>query len=415
MRVLHVLDSSLPRVAGYSSRTKAILENQAALGFEPVAATGLRQPPSALDQEMIGGVLHHRTRAPAAFARLEGASGAREIAEMAILGRRLYDIAHGAGFDLFHAHSPLLCGVPARAVSSRLDLPCVYEIRAFWEDAAVDQGKGSEHSLRYAAIRALETRLCRGMDAVVALCEGIRRELVSRGLPEERIFVVPNGVDVERFVPRPRDEALAARFGLQGKIVIAYIGTLFRFEGAQMLLEALSRITRERSDVRGLIVGYGEAEEALRSEHARLGLGDRVVITGKVEPSEVAGFYTLADVLCYPREQRRITELTTPLKPLEAMSMGKAVVASDVGGLSELIDDGATGLLFHAGDVEDLTNTLLLITRDAILRRRMGEEARAHVVTNRSWRVIAARYREVYEAARAQHARRKSARPAQAA
>ncbi len=250
-------------------------------------------------------------------------------------------------------------------------------------------------------MRALETRLCRSVDAVVTICDGLRRDLVARGLPEDRLFIVPNGVDTERFTPRPRDQELAHDLGFHGKSVIAYVGTLFRFEGVRLLLEALGRLCDARDDVRGLVVGHGEAEDELRDLPERLGLAGRVVLTGKVPPAEVARYYTLADVLCYPRERHRITELVTPLKPLEAMSMGKAVVGSDVGGLRELIDDGDTGFLFRAGDAVALADILARVIGDADLRHRTGARARAHVVGRRDWHKLAGRYLEVYDAAAA--------------
>jgi PEP-CTERM/exosortase A-associated glycosyltransferase len=282
-------------------------------------------------------------------------------------------------------------------VAHHLGLPSVYEIRAFWEDAAEQRGQGRRGSLRYNAVRTLETALSTRVDAVVTLCEGLRQDLLARGVPPSRLFLVPNGVDVERFTPAPRDPDLEARLGLRGKTVIAYVGSLFRFEGIPLLLRALARLARD--DVRGLILGHGEAEEEIRDSLARLGLEGRVTFLGKAPPAEVARYYTLADILCYPRLRHRITELTTPLKPLEAMAMGKAVVASDVGGLRELVDDERTGLLFRAEDLESLVATLRRVVDVAELRRRLGEEARAHVVAERSWRQLAGRYREVYAAA----------------
>jgi glycogen(starch) synthase len=400
MRVLHVLDRSLPLVSGYTARAAAILAHQAALDADPVALTGARQGP-AEKREMVGGVVHHRTPMPAALAGARRVPVLREAVEMPALGRRVLELHREDPFDLIHAHSPVLCGLPAHAAARRLGLPSVYEVRALWEDAAADQGKGGPGSARYAVARALETHLVRHTPAVVAICEGLRRDIVGRGVPGDRVFVVPNGVDTARFSPLPRDEALAHRLGLHGKLVVAYLGTLFRFEGVALLLHALRRLVDARAEVRGLIVGGGEVEAELRALHADLDLGDRVVLAGRVPPGEVERYYTLADVLCYPRDRHRITELTTPLKPLEAMSMGKAVVASDVGGLRELVNDGETGFLFRAGDAAHLEAVLTRVVDDPDLRRRAGERARAHVVAERDWRKITARYREVYAAAMA--------------
>jgi glycogen synthase len=412
MRVLHVLDASLPIVAGYTSRAAAILDAQGRLGFDAIALTGARQP-SPVDRELVSGVLHHRTRMPAEGepgARLARTPGVREAMEMIALGRRVLDVHRRSPLDVIHAHSPVLCGLPAHAAARRLGVPSVYEIRAFWEDAAADQGRGAEGSARYGAIRAIETALCRRADAVIALCDGIRGDLIERGIPDDRIFVVPNGVDPARFTPRARDESFADRFGFRGKTVIAYIGKLFRFEGVERLLEALSRLTARDDRIRGLVIGYGEAESDLKKCHERLGLGGRVVLAGKVAPDEIAACYALADILCYPRERGRLTELTTPLKPLEAMSMGKAVVVSDVGGLLELVRDVDTGLVFPAGDTGALVHTLARLAEDAGLRARLGDRARAEVVRARSWTAIASRYRAAYEVAMDRSSRRLGAR-----
>jgi PEP-CTERM/exosortase A-associated glycosyltransferase len=397
MRILHVLDRSLPTVAGYTTRTASILEGEAAMGLVPRAVTSVREGGGA--SEFIGGVEHLRTQPPEVLALLEGAPLLREAVEMAALGRRILAIHREEPFELIHAHSPILCGLPAHAAARRLAVPSVYEIRAFWEDAAEQRGQGRRGSARYAAIRALETRLCRSVDAVVTICEGLRRDLVARGVPADRLFLVPNGVDTARFTPAPRDEALAESLGFRGKSVVAYIGTLFHFEGVKLMLEALGRLGDARDDVRGLVIGQGEAEPELRELCERLGLAGRVVITGKVPPADVLRYYALADVLVYPRERHRITELVTPLKPLEAMSMARAVVASDVGGLRELVRDGETGLLFRAGDAEALAGALARVIGDADLRRGLGARGRAWVTAERAWAKLAARYLDVYAAA----------------
>lgn len=397
MRVLHVLDRSLPTVAGYTARSAAILEHQAALGLSPRALTGVRE--GGGEPLTVRGVEYLRTDPLDVLGFLDGAPLAREALEMLALGRRILELGAEGRFDVVHAHSPVLCGVPAHVAARRLGVPSVYEIRALWEDAAEQRGQGRRGSARYAAVRAVETRLCRRADAVVTICEGLRRDLVARGLPADRLFVVPNGVDAARFGPRPRDLDLEARLGFQNKSVIAYIGTLFHFEGVAVLLSALSRLCDARDDVRGLIVGQGEASAELAQAIVARGLEGRVTMVGKASPEEVQRYYALADVLCYPRLRHRITELTTPLKPLEAMCMGKAVVGSDVGGIAELVRDGETGILFPAGDEEALSGTLARLVGDSDLRRRLGAEARARVIEERDWKKLATRYLDVYAAA----------------
>ena len=155
MRVLHVLDASLPIVAGYTARSASILEAQSALGFEPAALTGLRQT-SLIDRERISGILHYRTAVPEGLGRLSQTPLAREAVEMGLLARRALQIYRENPYDVIHAHSPVLDGLPALAVARHVGVPSVYEIRAFWEDAAADQGKGLEGSARWRAIHALD-------------------------------------------------------------------------------------------------------------------------------------------------------------------------------------------------------------------------------------------------------------------
>jgi glycogen synthase len=408
VKVLHVLDRSLPIVAGYTARAHSILEHQAALGLEPRALTGVRQGTADLGAARIAGATYERTPSPHALAQLRAVPALGEAFEMLALGSRILAVHREAPVELIHAHSPVLCGLPAVLAARRLGVPVVYEIRAFWEDAAEYSGRGRRGSPRYAATRALETHLASSVDVVVAICEGIRRDLVARGISGDRVAVVPNGVDAARYVPKPRDEAIADRYRFRDKIVVAYIGSLFRFEGVHTLLHALRRMLATRDDVRGLIVGAGEAETELREQHHRLGLGDKVVLTGSVPPAEAERLYTVTDVLAYPRERHRLTELVTPLKPLEAMSMGKAVVGSDVGGLLELIQHEETGLLCHAGSVAELEHAIGRAVDHAALRRRLGEQARAYVLERRDWRRLAARYFEVYGTARDAARRRAS-------
>ena len=220
-----------------------------------------------------------------------------------------------------------------------------YEICAFWEDAAVDHGTSVEGSPKYVAIRKTETLLAGKADALIGICQGIKNELVCRGIDEHSVFVIPNGVEVDRFVPRARNEALVERLGLSGKTVVAYIGTFANFEGVPLRVRALiDLIKRRRDDLRGLIVGEGTTYEECKKLAADARLSDRILQPVKVPHSEVEAMYSVVDILAYPRLSKRVTELATPLKPLEAMSMEKAVIGSSVGGLPELITDGQTGL-----------------------------------------------------------------------
>lgn len=411
MRVLHVLDISVPTLAGYTSRSRYIAHNQAALGIEPVILTSERQAnPMGCSMEEIDGLRYHRTLPPQTNA-LRGAIGGRPVAREALeihhLRRRIVEVARRERPDVIHGHSSILVGIPALLAARQLGLPCVYEIRAFWEDAAVDSGATAIGSPRYVATQKAETALARQVDALVGICKGIEDELVRRGIRPEDVHVVPNGVETERFAPMPRDPATEARFGLAGKTVVAYIGTFAAFEGVPYLVEALIQLMKAgRDDLMGLIVGAGPEYERCRQMAERAGLADRILHPGKVPHDEVKAVYSVVDILAYPRDRQRITELVTPLKPLEAMAMKKVVVGSDVGGLTELIQDEQTGLIHRAEDPADLAAKLVRLADDPALRRRLGDNGRAYVERERQWRQIIEGHFALYDRARENWRRR---------
>ncbi len=392
MRILHLLDISAPMIAGYASRSRAIVNGQRAIGLEPVVLTSVRHKnKNGAALEEIDGIRHYRTLKPVMPSR-------QPLIEMYRFRQRILEVARMERVDLIHAHSPILTGLPAWMAARQLGLGCVYEIRALWEDAAVERGDIGEQSLRYRLTRGAETFLTRRVDSVVCICEGLRRDLSERGLLA-RLNVVPNGVDVARFISRPSDDATRARLGLQGRTVVGYIGTFFGFEGVVDLVEALARLIKQgRNDLAGLIVGAGKTYDACREIAQRHGLGDRIVHPGHVPAEEVERMYSVIDVLAYPRRSLRITELVTPLKPLEAMAMEKAVIGSDVGGIRELIRDGVTGLLHRSGDVGDLAAKIAKLADDPYLRRTLGRQARTWVAEQRDWKQIVPRYVSVYEA-----------------
>ncbi len=396
MRILHVLDHSVPLQSGYSFRTRAILERQRARGWQTFHLTGPKHYGATAAVEEVDGLRFHRTPPVGGLAGRLPVAG--QLAAMAALARRLEEVAREVRPDLIHAHSPALDGVAALRVARRLGLPVVYEVRAFWEDAAVDHGTATPWGPRYRATRALETWVLRRADAVVAICEGLRRDILARGIAPERVAVVPNAVVPERFAGAAREEALAAEAGLGPGPVVGFIGSFYAYEGLPLLVEAFARVAPRHPGARLLLLGGGPDEDAVRGAVSRAGLGARAVLPGRVPHDEVMRWYGLVDVFAYPRRSMRLTELVTPLKPLEAMAAGRAVVASDVGGHRELVRDGETGILFRAGDVAALAGALDRVLGDAALRARLGEAGRAFVRRERTWEASVARYAPVYEA-----------------
>ena len=390
-RVLHVLDHSLPLHSGYTFRTRAILKAQQADGLEVLGLTGLRHRAKGPEVEHAEGLTFHRTR---------GVPGlTREWGEIAALTDAIGALVAKWRPDVLHAHSPALCGMAALRAARRYGLPLVYEIRAFWEDAAVGNGTGREGSIRYRLTRKLENRVVAGADAVMTICHGLRDDLIARGFPGGRIGIMPNGVDLAMFGdPPPRDKALAKQLDLGNGPVIGFIGSFYDYEGLDDLIAAMPLLLAERPDARLLLVGGGPVEDALRLKAKASPARKAIRFVGRVPHGEVERYYALCDVMAYPRKASRLTDLVTPLKPLEAMAQGKLVAASSVGGHRELITDGLTGTLFAPDDPADCAASLA-----ALLARRedwdaMRAVARAHVAQRHDWARNARRYRDIYQA-----------------
>ncbi len=396
MRVLHVLDHSLPMHSGYTFRTRAILTAQMRAGIEVRGITGSRHTLDGPPVETVDGLTFHR--APPA-GKGPDLPGLREWRDISALERGIDALCEGWRPDLIHAHSPALCGAAALRVARRRGLPLVYEIRAFWEDAAVGNGTGREGDLKYRLTRALENRVAAGADHVVAICRGLSDDLVSRGVSSRKITLSPNGVDLSLFGdPPPRDAALAQELALGDGPVIGFIGSFYDYEGLGDLIAAMPALVAVRPDARLLLVGGGPCADALRAQAEASSAAHAIRFVGRVPHDQVERYYSLCSVMAYPRKASRLTDLVTPLKPLEAMAQGTLVAASSVGGHRELIDDGVTGTLFAPGDPAACAAALDRLLGAPDTWAAMRAAGKAHVAANHDWATNVHRYHAVYQA-----------------
>lgn len=396
MRILHILDHSIPLHSGYTFRTLSILQEQRALGWETFHLTGSKQENCNVLEEEIDGWHFYRT--PAAESLTARLPVLNQIAVIDTLTRRLNEVVKLVKPDILHAHSPALNAIPALRVGGEQGLPVVYEVRAFWEDAAVDHGTSREWGVRYRLTRGLESYALRRVDAITTICEGLRRDILDRGIGPEKVTVIPNAVNLENFsMSNSRDLQLAQDLGVEGKLLLGFIGSFYAYEGLSVLLRALPKMLSINPDIRVLLVGGGPQEKELRAIASQLGLEDKVIFVGRVPHDQVQRYYNLIDVLVYPRLQLRLTDLVTPLKPLEAMAQGRLIAASDVGGHLELIRNGETGILFKAGNPGALADTVLDLLSQPLKWSRLRAAARNFVEMERNWRASVARYQPIYE------------------
>ena len=387
-KILHVLDHSLPLHSGYAFRTFAILREQRKSGWRTLQVTTPRQGQCENDADDIDGF---------SFLRSDAVDGATIFQEMRATARRVSRAAKEFDPDVIHAHSPVLAGIPAWWVARRCGCRFVYEVRALWEDAAVDHGVSASQGARYRLSRALESFVLRRADHVTTICEGLRKEIISRHVPPDRVTVIPNAVDVDRFRNSDHDPAGQDRPGfVRDTFKLGFIGSFYRYEGLDVLLNSVALLKKSGARLSVTLVGGGPEDAALRSLAADLGILDIVTFTGRVPNDEVIDYYQELDALVYPRLSSRLTEMVTPLKPLEAMANQKLVLATDIGGHRELIDDGMTGLLFPPGDPNALASLIQNLVTGEHTVGQIPLNGLTFVREERNWRVSVANYESVY-------------------
>jgi glycosyltransferase involved in cell wall biosynthesis len=400
-RILHLLKVSLPyRQSGYTLRSKYVLESQRAVGLEPLAMTALGFPRSAgvaafPANEDVDGIPHLRLdRGPdydldAAYDRYlddYAAAASRPVEELAPA--------------LIHAHSGFRgydSALVGLSIGRHFGLPVVYEVRGFFESLWTSDTGWAEQSEVYRRRIDTENRCMAEADAVVTLSESMRREIVARGVPADRVVVVPNGVDTDAFVPRSRPIALEERYGLAGAFVFGYVSNLDHSrEGQELLVQAAAELRRRGIRAIAMVIGDGPRRPVLEELARGLGAEDAVIFTGRVPHEAVLDHYALLDVFVVPRLSERAARLVTPLKPLEAMAAGVPLVTSDLPPLLEIIGDGERGVAFAAGDSAALTDVLDDLRTDPDRRAKLAASAREWVVAERQWAANGERYAELY-------------------
>jgi glycogen(starch) synthase len=399
LRVLHVLHSSHPDVTGSSIRSRYIVETQARLGLTPLVATSPFQRPAdaalARGVERFGGIPYYRCFAPKydqrfMVARKSLATRARKLTALASFVPFVRRIARDNDVQIIHGHSIFFSGLAAALAARALGIPSIYEVRSLIEDTLVLEGGASERSPIYRAYRLCDNMALRVVDHVITISRGLQDDLISRGVDPARITVVPNGVDATgQEVAPPPDEALRGQLELPPEaFVVGYIGTLYTYESLDLAIDAVANLASTCPRLYVLIVGSGTAAESLRDHARKRGVEDRVRFVGRVDHDRIAAYYGLIDLFLLPRRPSRLTNLVTPLKPLEIMARAKPVLASNCGGHRELIEHGENGLLYDAAATDGLTEAIRSLYERTAELADLGRRARDWVTANRSWEQV---------------------------
>ena len=401
-KVFYLLHNSLPHnSAGYATRTHGLLSELNRIGWDVDGVTRLGYPYDMPGKAEIPDVPLHDVVGNVDYRRL---LKSREIEKKNPLfhyterySSALLDLAKEQRPAIIHAASNHWNGLTAVKTARQLGIPSIYEVRGLWEVTRGSRNPEWAESNMFKYIARMEADAAKGATRVFAITEALREEMIKRGVDGDKIEIVPNGVDTSRFVPIPRDEELASQLGLAGKTVIGYVGSVLDYEGIELILEAAEVLNRTREDFHVLIVGDGAELERFQNRVQERELEHVATFTGRVPHEEVERYYSLVDITPFPRLPLPVCEMVSPLKPFEAMAMGKTVVASDVAALKEIVTPGVNGYLHEKGNTESLIEQLVKLLDGREHARQVGSRARDWVVENRDWKLLATLIAKTYD------------------
>jgi glycosyltransferase involved in cell wall biosynthesis len=395
--ILHILKESLPySETGFTMRSRMTLAAQKLAGFTPEVITSLGFPRTKGVEsfqlvESIDGVTHYRLDDSAVSdpSKLPFDVNTERAANMAAgiadgLGARL--VQAGTGFRGFDT---ALQGI---ALADRYDIPFVYEVRGFQEQTWTGNIERSERGEYFRRRYGQENRCMHRADLVITIAEAMAEEIVARGISEDKVSVVPNAIDVNRFTPRGKRDDLVERYGLSGRFVVGYISNLGAREGIDDLIRAVAILRSRKHELACVIAGDGPQRSMLEDLVSELHLDDYVILTGHVPNEQIEDHYALIDLFVVPRIDDRAARLVTPLKPLEAMSMGLPVVASSLPALAELVAPGKRGLTFPPSDPAAMADVIDSLIGDSVARQTYAKAGQDWVRNDRTLQSNAERY-----------------------
>jgi glycosyltransferase involved in cell wall biosynthesis len=274
-------------------------------------------------------------------------------------------------------------------LAARLRVPFVLEFNGSEIWVARHWGRRLRHE-KFAT--TIEDAVLQRADLIVVVSSPLRAELVARGIDSAKILVNPNGVDPDIYGPEVDGSAVRARYGLQGKTVIGFIGTFGRWHGAEVLVDSLGRLIDRRPELRDgvrlLMVGDGVTMPEVREAIARHGLAPQVVLTGLVPQSEGPAHLAAMDILASPHVPNPdgTPFFGSPTKLFEYMAMGRGIVASDLDQIGEVLEHNVTAWMVKPGNADSLADGLATLIDGPAIRQRLGAAAREIAVQKYSWR-----------------------------
>tara|TARA_Y100000590_G_scaffold440074_1_gene565003 strand:+ start:3626 stop:5539 length:1914 start_codon:yes stop_codon:yes gene_type:complete len=300
--------------------------------------------------------------------------------------------------SIIHAASNHTCGLAATDAAQRLGIKSIYEIRGLWHFTRASKEEGYSNSNHFNLINNLEIQAAKNANHVFVITEAIKNILINKGLDNNKITILPNGVDINRFpLLKEKKIELMNKYDINNQIIIGYIGSIVVYEGLDYLVQSIKKIINQGiKNIKLIIVGDGDYLPVLKEQVINEKLFDYVIFTGRVSHLEINNYYSIMDFMVYPRKGYDVCEIVSPLKPYEAMASGKPIIVSNVNALSEMIENNETGLLHQKDDVNDLSQKIIQLIDSKDMRMRLSQAGYKWVMKNRTWDLISNKVTDVY-------------------
>ncbi len=395
--VLFAVHNSFPYDhAGYAIRTEHIASNLQKRGIDLMVATRPGYPWDLQKHRELKTRNRHDTVHGIEYIRLEDPyktfKRGSDMDYINTYADELVSVARQNGTTILHAHSNYINGLAAVHAGKTNKIPSIYEIRGLWFMTRTTLDPKFRDEGMYTYEMEMEKAAANASDAVVTISYALKNLLIQWGTEAEKIHVIPNAVDTSFFVPLEKDAQLLQQYNLSNKTVIGFVGSLTGYEGLKELILATEELIKEKSNICLIIVGDGRELKKLKT----LAKSPEIIFTGRVPFEEVKRYYSLFDICPFPRNDYEVCQYVPPLKILEAMTMKKPVIVSDVAPLLEIITDNENGLVCRADSIKSLKEKLFYLIENVEERKMLAEQGYNWVQKNRSWDTVIKKYIQLY-------------------
>lgn len=394
-KVIVFLHNSLPHSnAGYATRAHGILKGLANKGFDIHAYTrpGFPEDSLAGGFTLDAGPVKKCDRIDnISYSRISSNTrrSSWEYIYMLHSYQEYFRLLKDEQPDTVIGRSTYLVSFPAMLAAKALSIPFFYEVSGLWE--MVYCSKENPDLSKISRIKELETLTAKNSAHVFTMTDAMRREICNRGVPLEKITLAPNCASPNTCVNliRTNSNATVYTFG--------YIGSFQFYEGLEDLVDAFDNLLNNNPSInaRLLLIGDGPWYDQVRQKVLLSQHSQKIIMTGRVSKDKVINYYSTIDLCVYPRKPLPVTEMVSPVKPLEAMLLKVPILMSDVDALKEISGDGRYSQLFSKGDIVDLEKKMLYSHANPRYVEKISKSAYDWVLNSRTWDIVAKTMSEV--------------------